>query len=108
MNTKHQTFLLEYYRTGDKKQAYRKAYPQAKENCITNSVNRLLARQDIAEAIREQETKHHQDLEAEIAEHYKNKIIGIYEAQAYLSQIIRGELKREKWVKKKDHWETIQ
>jgi hypothetical protein len=108
MNTHHQTFLLEYFRTGDKKQAYRKAYPNTKENCIANSVNRLLTRADIAAAIQEQEQTSRKAIEAEIAERYKAEIISIYEAQATLSQIIRGELKREKWVKKKDHWETIQ
>jgi hypothetical protein len=87
MNTYHQTFLLEYFRTGDKKQAYRKAYPNAKENCITNSVNRLLTRADIAAAIHEQEQTKRKDIEAEIAERYKAEIIDIYEAQATLIQV---------------------
>jgi hypothetical protein len=107
MNPKHQTFLLEYYRTGDKAAAYRKAYPAIKDTALNSSVNRLLTRTDIAAAIHEQEQTKRKDIEAEIAERYTAEIIGIYEAQAYLSQIIRGELKREKWVKKKDHWETI-
>ena len=108
MNPKHQTFLLEYYRTGNKTAAYRKAYPDIKDTALNSSVNRLMARADIAEAIQQHQTRVKEQVETEIAERYKAALISHYEALALLSNIIKGQHTRPKYVKDKDgQWITI-
>lgn len=96
----HTAFINEMIATGNRRRAYQAAYPDASRATARSNACRLLAKPEIAQAVREGllELKRHA-LET-IRQQYEGRLADVDEKRAVLARIIRGEVITEKEVVK--------
>jgi hypothetical protein len=100
MNPNHETFVREYLRTSDKYEAYRLAYPKAKESSIRSLVSRLLqTNPDIARIVARDRARLKRKTEAEVERKMKFDYLTKLEARQMLTLTARGTRTYEKEYK---------
>ncbi|WP_276134417.1 hypothetical protein [Polluticoccus soli] len=97
MNANQETFLREYLRTGDKRQAYQAAYPKANESSLKNAANRLLQNNpEIAAAVNAKTAAWQQEAEEEGKTRVKFKYLTQQRAKQILTLTAEGVLESDK------------
>ena len=112
MKTEHLLFAHHYILTGDKNEAYKKAYPQACGEALKIAARRLISRPEVNRFIREELTatrqqaaiQYHEQEQRRAEEEYATMLL----KRKKLREIISGEAKQKKYFKFKDRIEVVE
>ena len=92
---------------GNRRLAYQKAYPAAKDKTARTGAWRLLKDPQIANSIRKKRLQAKQQEIEILREQYNKRLADIEEKRAILAQIIRGELVAQREVTKNGETQII-
>jgi hypothetical protein len=95
-NPLHAIFVAEMIATGNRRIAYQKAYPRTENASARTAACRLIARPEIANAIREGLIEMQQQALETVRKKYEGMLTDVDEKRIVLAQIIRGELTTER------------
>lgn len=103
MNIRQHKFVTEYLRWGDQVIAYKNAYNATSNyKTLESAANRLLRDPEVAQTIREAQTRIRESVEKEVAEQQKGQLLTIQKKRELLHQIATGEMHVLQYYKGKD------
>lgn len=105
-NPLHAAFVAEMIATGNRRMAYQKAYPDTSNASARTNACRLLARPEIANAVRMGLLELKQQALQAVKDKYEGRLSDVEEKRMVLAQIIRGELAAERETTRKGETQT--
>ena len=105
-NPRHEKFIEEMIRHGDRQRAYKAAYPASRTKYTRSAACRLANLPYIRQRIEEERERLRHEAEEKLVEEHYARMLAIAKKRILLARIISGELTFEKTFKTKDGIET--
>lgn len=111
MKQEHSRFVQGMILHGDKKRAYKEAYPDVTDESARVAANRLLREPEIWQCINEitkrAQQKALEELEAEATGQARRQLLSLQSKRAVLAAIVNGDVQRKRYIKLRDRVEVV-
>jgi protein-tyrosine phosphatase len=111
MKPEHELFIKGMVLHGDKRRAYREAYPEVSDESARTAANRLLRDPGVYNRIMEVSQRARQraleELDDEAFEMAQQQLLTVREKRVALSEMVNGNYKRKRYIKLKDKVEVV-